>query len=146
VHRGVDEGSQGKTVSPLRQTTTMWRKHDSQLDGEKAKALLNSRSESRRWRTRRSTMTRQRGWCRWLLNGASVRGCRCSTACARETPRTYAARLRAGSRETTREAGSLAAPAGEHAGAEAPRHGASCARGWCMTPRRQDVGTPVKGN
>jgi hypothetical protein len=27
--QGVDEGSQGKMVSPLRQMTTTWRQHDS---------------------------------------------------------------------------------------------------------------------
>jgi hypothetical protein len=47
--QGVDEGSHGKTVSPFRQTTTTWRQHDSQLDSEKEKALVNSGSATRRW-------------------------------------------------------------------------------------------------
>jgi hypothetical protein len=36
--------------------------------------------------------------------------------------------------------GPRASPAGEHAEAEAPHHGASLARGWCTRPGRWDLG------
>jgi hypothetical protein len=49
----------------------------------------------------------ERGWCRWWLNGASVRGCRCSTACARETPPHVCSAPALGAEGTARRGGHL---------------------------------------
>jgi hypothetical protein len=47
-----------------------------------------------------------------------------------------------GARTRARRAGQgpRASPAREHAGAEAPHHGASLAHGWCTRPGRRDLG------
>ena len=109
---GVDEGSRRKTVSPSRQTTTTWRQHNSQPDGEGTGELWECDATTANAAQRYDATTRVVQMVAHLSFGAreqvldGVRG---------RLLHMYAARLRAGSRETTRWASACAQRGGEHA-------------------------------
>jgi hypothetical protein len=73
---------------------------------------------------------------RWRAPGGESDGNEVGRAEGNGTTGGHLRAMRWGARTHARRAGRgpLAAKAGEHAGAEAPRHGASLARGWCATP------------